>query len=612
MLDEVRAVGGTARFTVQGIESTQLGEPFDAWPAQPGPCPKVSQGVIGLAGDNPFELGPGQAIDAVKAQPDPQLAGIRPVRDPFHPVFGLAAVDVQGQDGDAQPAGFGHQQPFGVHAGIVFPQPGQESLGVVRLEPGGLVGGDGKCRTVRLAEAEAAKGFQGPPDLVHHLRGVPLDPGLLAEELFHRQLEDLVAERPAELIRPRQAAAGHHVEGFQDLFMEDSDSMRFLQHGFQVRVRVDLRREAVPVLQEGPHHVRFHRARPEQRNVDDEVIKLTRRQLADQFPLSGRLDLETAQGVGAADQFVGWFIIQRHGVEVDMAVLGDIVRPGSVRPCRVCPCRHHFGLGGMDPDDFPDGKRHGALHPDPQDIKLEHAHGIHVMFIELAHGQPQSAGLYRGPVKQRGIAQDHPAGMHGNMAGQAVQPFREVHQQVKLLVFGEVPLFHPPGELAQFRFLHQRLTEFPGRKTPQLLGDLTDVVAVHAQGHSGVADCTAGAVPVLHAHQCDALGTETVKDPPVHVVPLGAFDVDVDVRQRGPVPGQEALEDQVVLQGVHLADTDQVVDQAGSPGTAGGCPDPHVLDHPGDLRDSEEVGGESEVPDDPQLVLQPRAHVLVG
>ena len=68
--------------------------------------------------------------------------------------------------------------------------------------------------------------------------------------------------------------------------MEDRDPVGFLQHGFQVRVRVDLRREAVPVFQEGPHHVRFHRPRPEQRNVDDEVVEFPRGHLADQLALA--------------------------------------------------------------------------------------------------------------------------------------------------------------------------------------------------------------------------------------------------------------------------------------------------------------------------------------
>ena len=394
--------------------------------------------------------------------------------------------------------------------------------------------------------------------------------------------------------------------------MEHGDPVRFLEDGFEVRVRVDLGGEAVPVLQEGPDHVRFHRARAEQGDVDDEVVELPGRHLADQLPLARGFDLEAAQGVGAADQLIGGFVVERDGVEVDAAVLGDVVRACPVRACRVGAGGHHLGFGGVEPDDFPDGEGHGALHPDAQDIEFEHAHGVHVVFVELAHGQAQSAGLHGRAVQQGGIAQDDPAGVHGDMAGQPVQPFCEVHQQVQLLVFAEVALLHPAGEFLQLGLLHEGFAEVPGRETPQLLGDVTDLAVVHAQGQAGVAHGTASAVAVLHAHQRDAFGAEALKDLPVDVVPFGAFDVDVDVRQGGAVPGEEAFEDEVVLQRVHLADVDQVVDQAGGARTAGGRPDPHVQDHPGNLGDGQEVGGEAQAVDDPQFVLQPRAQFLGG
>ena len=194
--------------------------------------------------------------------------------------------------------------------------------------------------------------------------------------------------------------------------------------------------------------------------------------------------------------------------------------------------------------------------------------------------------------------------------GQPVQPFGEVHQQVQLLVPAEVALLHPAGEFLQLGLLLEGFAEVPGRETPQLLGDVPDLAVLHAQGQAGVAHGTASAVAVLHAHQRDALGAEALKDLPVHVVPFGAFDVDVDVRQGGAVPGEEAFEDEVVLERVHLADVDQVVDQAGCPRAAGGRPDPHVQDHPGDLCDGQEVRGEAQAVDDPQFVFQPRAQLL--
>ncbi|MCY1223800.1 hypothetical protein D9M72_359390 [compost metagenome] len=181
-----------------------------------------------------------------------------------------------------------------------------------------------------------------------------------------------------------------------------------------------------------------------------------------------------------------------------------------------------------------------------------------------------------------------------------------------MLVFREIPLLHPSRELSKLWLFHQGFTEVPCREAPKLLGDLADVAVVHAKRHTGVTDRTASAVAVLHAHERDAFRSEAVKDPPVDIVPFGTFNVDVDVRKGGPVAGKEPLEDEVVLQWVHLADIDEVVNQAGGAGAPGRCPDPHVQDHPGNLGHCQEVGGKSEVGDDPQFVLQPCPHFRLG
>ncbi len=171
-------------------------------------------------------------------------------------------------------------------------------------------------------------------------------------------------------------------------------------------------------------------------------------------------------------------------------------------------------------------------------------------------------------------------------------------------------MLHPVREFLQLGFLHEGFAEVPGREPPQLLGDFPDLAVVHAQGQAGVAHGTASAVTVLHAHQRDAFGAEALKDLPVDVVPFGAFDVDVDVRQGGTVAGEEAFKDEVVLERVHLADVDQVVDQAGGARTARGRPDAQGQDHPGDLCDGQEVRGEAQRVDDPELVLQPGTQLL--
>ncbi|MCY1223801.1 hypothetical protein D9M72_359400 [compost metagenome] len=293
---------------------------------------------------------------------------------------------------------------------------------MVGFQPGRLIGGHGEGRPVCLAEAKTAKGLQRPPDLVHDLGGVTPHPGFLAEEFLHLGFQEFVPQGAAEFVSPGQPAFCHDIEGLQDLFMEHRHAMGFLEHGLEVRMRIDLRRKTVAVFQEGTHHVRLHGPRAEQRNVDDEVVEFTRGHLADQFPLPGGFYLEATQGVRAPDQLVGWFVIQWHRVKVNAAVSRDVVRARSVRAGSMGAGCHYLGLGGMQPDNFPDSKGHGALHPDAEDVQLEHAHRVHVVLVELAHGQAKSAGLDGCPVQQGGIAEDHPARVHRDVPRQAVEP----------------------------------------------------------------------------------------------------------------------------------------------------------------------------------------------
>ena len=64
------------------------------------------------------------------------LAGL----DPFDAVGVTGGVDVEAEDRDAVGAGVVEDEPFGVHAGVVSEDAGEERSRVVGLEPGALVG----------------------------------------------------------------------------------------------------------------------------------------------------------------------------------------------------------------------------------------------------------------------------------------------------------------------------------------------------------------------------------------------------------------------------------------------------------------------------------------
>ena len=510
----------------------------------------------GVPGGAPVHLGVGG--DAL----DPDVAG--------------GAVDVHGQDGDAHAAGLGDHEAGGVHAGVVLEDRGHEGGGVVGLEPRGVVGGHGEGGAVGLAEAEGAEGVEGGPDLVDHVEAVALLEGGGAEERLDPALLG-AADEAAQLVGAGEAAAGHHVHGAQDLLVEDGDAVGLGEDGLEVRVGVVGGGPAVAVLEEGADHVGLHGAGAEEGDVHDEVVELPRLELADELALAGRLDLEAAEGVGGADHLVGGAVVQGDPLEVDPLPRGAL----------------HLVEGVGD----------RGLHAHAEDVELEEAHRVHVVLVELAHGQTHPGGLHGGAVQQACIGEDDAAGVHGDVAGQAVQALGEVDEQVELVASLTAAGVDPPGEVGELGHAGEGAAEVGGGEAPELLGDPVHLVLVHAEGETGVADGAAGAVGVLHAHQGGALGPEAGDDGVVDLVPAGGLHVDVDVREGGAVVREEALHDQAVGHGVHVGDAQGVVDERGRAGAAGGHAHAHALDEVHDGGHREEVPGEAQAGDDAEFVL---------
>jgi hypothetical protein len=89
------------------------------------------------------------------------------------------------------------------------------------------------------------------------------------------------------------------------------------------------------------------------------------------------------------------------------------------------------------------------------------------------------------------------------------------------------------------------------------------------------------------------------------VGPFVPWEVHVDVRRIAASHIEEALEEEVVLQRIHVGDAQAVTDDAGRRGPPAAGPGGvgnDVVDH-------QEVAGEALGPDDVQLVGQPAAHV---
>ena len=205
--------------------------------------------------------------------------------------------------------------------------------------------------------------------------------------------------------------------------------------------------------------------------------------------------------------------------------------------------------------------RHRRLHPDAEHVELEQPELLDVVLVELAHREAGVRRLDRGAVEQRGVGEQHPAGVHRDVARQPVEPLDEAEEQVEPLV-GEAA----GGELGQ---VAQRHPGVAGADVGERLGDRVDLAGRHPERAADVADRVADPVGVHHRHADAALAAVAVEDRLVDLQPARGLHVDVDVGQRVAQRREEPLDQQVVADRVDPGDAEQVVDQAAGARAAG-------------------------------------------
>ena len=533
--------------------------------------PEVGQRVERTGGQHLVDLGGADALELGERQPDAVAQwGV----DPLHDVVAVAGVDVEAEHGDPALAGFVEDQTFGVHAGIVGEDAGQEVGRPVRLEPGGLVGRQRERGGVGLAEAEAGERGQHRPDPLHHRQRVAAAERPREEPQLRLGHPLDVAERPALLVGLGVRDAGEQRDHLDHLLVEDDHAVGGPQDRPQVVVEVARLLPPLLDLEVRGDHVALDRTGPEQRDVGDDVGEGIDAGLADQLALARRLDLEDAERLRGADHGVGVGVVEGHlhlVVEVDL----DLVDPLDLRH-RVC---------------------HRGLHPDAEHVELEQPEVLHVVLVELTHREAGVRRLDRGAVEQGRVGEQHAAGVHRDVAWQPVEPLHQLEEEVEPGI-GETAR----GQLGQ---VAQRHPGVAGADVGEGLGDRVDLPRRHPERATDVAHGMTDPVGVHHRDADAPFAAVAVEDRLVDLQPARGLHVEVDVGQRVAQRREEPLHQQVVAERVDPGDAEQVVDQAARARAAGGAPDPEVADQVGDVADGEEVRGVAQHPDRLELVVEP-------
>ena len=351
-----------------------------------------------------------------------------------------------------------------------------------------------------------------------------------------------------------------------------------LHDGVGVRHRL----AAVLAVDVGVHHAAVERAGPVQGRAGDDVADVVRPQPLEQLADAVRLELEHALGVAALQQRVRLRVVQRQLVDVDRLaarLLDQLDRVVQQRQGAQAQEVHleHADLFQVAHDPL---RRHDGLA------------GPRAGVVALAHH-----ALQRHVVRQRPVGDHHAGRVRAGVAVRPLQPAGHVDQLAHLRV-GLVGF-------SEFRTLFQRLVQRDPQRLGDHVGQLRDALQREVEDAADVLDGGAGGQRAERGDLGHAALAVLLADVGDDLLAALLAEVDVDVRRLGAVGVEEALEQQVVLQRIDVAELEDVADHGAARRAAGAGRDLVLHGETHEIADDEEVAGEAHPADDVQLVLQP-------
>ena len=366
---------------------------------------------------------------------------------------------------------------------------------------------------------------------------------------------DLLADGLAQVVRLRGRETPDPFGDLHQLLLVDGHSIGGAEDGFQPIVLVPY--AAWIALVARILRDVLHGTRPVQGHQRDEIVEQRGPDIPERFTHSARLELKHAFRVALGEHAVGGRIIQRDGLDVEVGM--------------------PFG-----PDDS-----HRAVDDvevaQPEEVHLQKAKLLHV-----AHGHLRDhlgvAFLHeRQVLGERTFGDDHPGGVDGVLADEALERPGHVHDLAHLLV---AVVGRPQLALGVGQARIERDVEHFGHE----FGDAIGLAVGHVHDPGGVAN----GLPGLDGAERGYLGHPIATVLVGHVVDdslaAGHREVDVDVGHADAVGIEEPLEQQIVRDRVEVGDAQQVRHQrAGGRTTAR----PHryaIL-----LREADEIPHDEEV-----------------
>ncbi|MNS22864.1 hypothetical protein D3C72_546690 [compost metagenome] len=496
--------------------------------------------------------------------------------------------------GDVAPGRHANGARLGVHLGdVVEGRQGAVARATARAEGVvlHLVLGDGRADTRAGAEVLQLGPAGGRQEAVvgGGLDGLAIREGE-QEDVFLALVEevgDAGDRRPKMLIHAlhQQMVALAHLVEPQLLAADGVGDDRVARQAGAVGVFEDRLERVVGVLDllapvlavdELIHHARLQRARAVEGQQGGQVFEVRGLQAHHELAHALGFQLEDAHGVARAKQVVRLGVVHGDGgpVDVDVVELLD----------------EALGLG-----------EHGQV-AQAQEVHLEQAHHLQVLLLVLRgdHAGVVLAGALQGHERVQRVARDHhTGGVDAGVADVALHLEGQRDQVVDLRVF--------LGLVEEVRALLSGVLERDAQFGRDELTELVGVGEGELQHAAGVLD---GGLRAQRA-EGDDLGDLVRAVLLLHVLDdfAAALDaeVHVDIGHAHALGVQEALEQQVVGQGVDVGDAEAVGhDRAGGRATARAHLDAVALGPVDEVPHDEEVAGEAHALHHLELVLQTR------
>ena len=409
---------------------------------------------------------------------------------------------------------------------------------VVRLEVGGLVSHPCVARGVRLVEGVRGKGFPVGPNLLQTLSVVAIRLATLQEIGLHL-VDDvllLLAHRLPKAVGLALREACKFLTQQHHLLLVHRDAVRLFE---VLLARVQIVGDGLAAVL-ARHKVRdvFHRTRAVQGVHGDQILKHRRLQRLQVLLHAGRFVLEDADGVAALEQLVRLGVVQWERIWVEVQSVPELDVLHGVLDDRegFQPQEIHLQQPGVLGHRVVElGARHGAVlgrghRNEIGDVvgRDDDATGVDA---GVPHAALQNAGGLKGLALKRGLLADRLELLHH---GKTLAPhlfFQGFVVEREHLLQGDVGnQFGQPVGVAKWQLHH------PGC-----------VPNGRLRGHGAVGDDLGHLVGAVFVN-------DIVDDPPSSLV----VKINVDVGQAHTVRIEEPLEQQIVLDGVHIRDAHAV------------------------------------------------------